>query len=126
MIRYLIQIVLEFVWADWQHVGLFETKIREVSRYPDDYLVIIHCYESRWGTRHAKVFVQRRSHLDILNSLYARRVRRSKFYQTEILPWLRGRLHDKVPAYQQVASNRWDFLKKLKGETPVHLNDDEE
>ena len=125
MIRYLIKIVLELLWWDFQHVGSFKTEVIPTGWRKDKLDAWIHCYESRWGTRRIKIMVYRPSHPDIGNFFLTRKIRRAKLYQTELLPWLHGRRHDKIPSYQKVKSGKWDFLKKLKGETPVVLNDDE-
>ena len=127
MIRFLLHILAELLWWDWQLVGTFETTAIKVQRYESDkqYKAYIHCFESRWGTRYTRVKVYRPDYPDIGNYPLTRLVRRSELFQTEIYPWLHGRLHDKIPTFHKVESGRWDFLKKLKGETPVVLNDDE-
>lgn len=127
MIRYLIHILVELIWWDYQLVGTFETEAIVRYRYESDkkYTAHIHCFESRWGTRHTRIKIYRPSYLDILNYSLSRRVRRQKLYQTEIYPWLHGRWSDKIPSFKKVEGGKWDFLKRLKGETSVVLNDDE-
>lgn len=125
MIRHLIRIVLELLWRDYQHVGVFKTDTKTLDWRKDKIEVWIHCYESRWGTRRIKIMICRPGYIDILNCFMARRIRRAELYQTELLPWLHGRRHGKIPSYQKVKGGKWDFLKKLKGETSVVLNDDE-
>jgi len=127
MIRYLIKIVLELLWWDLQHVGTFETEIqKEIGYSTKKFSVFIHCFESRWGTRCSRVRIQKvPGFVGYTKHHMKRKVRRAKLYQTEIYPWLHGRAHDKIPSYQKVKGGKWDFLKKLKGETPVVLNDDE-
>lgn len=124
MIPHFIRFILELLWWDWQHVGSFETKF---EYHHDTWEIYIHCYESRWGARKIKIrgahFEWNRTNLPGFG--VSKRVKARKLYQTEILPWLHGRLHNKIPSYQKVKSGKWDFLKKLKGETPIVLNDDE-
>lgn len=128
MIRYLFHIILELIWWDYQLVGTFETEViwLEGKFGEKAHLAYIHCFESRWGTRYTKVKIQRKPKFwktDIIS--LKRKVRRAKLYQTEIYPWLQGRWSDKIPSFKKVEGGKWDFLKKLKGETSVVLNDDE-
>jgi len=122
VIRYLIRFVLELLWWDWQLVGTFEEKITVHSDYRDrEHKVYAHCFESRWGSRRVKIRI-----IGATELFHNSKVRATKTYQTEIYPWLKYRAHVKLPAYAIVASGKFDFLKRLKGETPVVLNDDEE
>ncbi len=124
MIRIIIRLILELLWWDWQHVGLFEI---EFSFDYNNWKIYIHCYESRWGSRRIKI---RGSYITttkiyLLTSTARRGTKATKLYQTELLPWLHGRAHGKIPSYQKVKGGKWDFLKKLKGEPAVILNDEE-
>jgi len=127
MIRFLSRIVAELIWSDWQLVGTFETKaiVEEKYRTNQEYDAYIHCFESRWGTRYTRVKIYRPNYPDFGNYVLARRVRRSQLFQTKVYPWLNGRLDDDIPSFQKVEGGKWDFLKKLKGESAVVLNDDE-
>ena len=127
MIRFLLHILAELLWWDWQLVGTFETEAIVKYKYEADkkYKAYIHCFESRWGTRHTRIKIYRPTYLDIGNYPLARRVRRQELFQTEIYPWLHGRWNETIPTFHKVEGGTWDFLKKLKGETPVVLNDDE-
>lgn len=128
MISYLIRIVLELLWWKYQLVGTFETEVVVVHEYNSDkkFSVFIHCFESRWGTRYTRVKIQKApTFFGSVKYQLKKKVKRGKLYQTEIYPWLHGRAHDKIPSYQKVKGGKWDFLKKLKGETSIVLNDDE-
>lgn len=118
-----MRFILELLWWDWQLVGSFEAKIKTTSaasyRTPER-SVYIHCYESRWGSRRAVIRIEGATTL-----FHGGQVRNLKMYQTEIFPWLQYRTNTNIPAYAIVASGKFDFLKRLKGETPVVLNDDE-
>lgn len=128
MIRYLIHIVLELIWWEYQLVGTFETQVTflEGKFGETTHDVYIHCFESRWGTRYTRVKIRRKSEFWTANIVsLKRKVRRANLYQTVIYPWLHGRWSDKIPSFKKVKGGKWDFLKKLKGETSVVLNDDE-
>jgi hypothetical protein len=128
VIRYLFHIILELIWWDYQLVGTFETKIkhRKSSYSTEEFSVFIHCFESRWGTRYSRVRVQKKpTFFGYTKHHLKRKIRRAELYQTEIYPWLNGRWNDKIPSFKKVEGGTWDFLKRLKGETSVVLNDDE-
>ena len=132
MIRYFIRIVLELLWVDWQYVGSFEgEKINMVEDMFDTYSseeyhrIQIHLFESRWGTRHARIVVCRGGPIAIFNWQHYSRIRKSEIWQTKVYPWLRGRRIKNIPTYQKVKGGKWDFKKLLRGETPLVLNDDE-
>lgn len=124
MIPYIRLFLLELFWHDWQYVGVFEEKLG--FNYID-WIVFLHCYESRWGRRKIKIVV--RYYTNTMTIMGGRKelkkIKTGKLYQTELLPWLKGRKHNKIPSYEKIETGRWEFLKKLKGETPVVLNDDE-
>lgn len=124
MIPFIRLFLYSLFWSEWQYVGLFEQKA-DYSYHT--YNVYLHCYESRWGKRKIKIMaIQHKTSETIMGSITIKhRVKTSKFYQTEMVPWLKGRKHDKIPAFEMVKSGKWDFTKKLKGQTPVVLNDDE-
>lgn len=124
MIPYIRLFLLEFFWHDWQYVGVFEEKIKfDYS----EWIVYLHCYESKWGRRKIKIVgvyhVTSKTH--IAGPKVRKKIKTSRLYQTELLPWLKGRDHDKIPSYKKIETGKWNFLKKLKGETPNILNDDE-
>ena len=128
MIRFLYRILAELLWWEWQLVGTFTTKVqyRKNSYTSNDFTVFIHCFESRWGTRYTRVRIQRApTFFGYTKHHLKRKVRRAELYQTEIYPWINGRWSDKVPSFHKVEGGTWDFLKRLKGETSVVLNDDE-
>lgn len=121
MIRYLIRYVLEILWWDWQLVGTFEDMIKLRRSYLNhEHKIYIHCYESRWGSRRVSIKI-----VDASTLFNGGKVRSTAAYQTEVFPWLNRRANTKIPAYDLVASGKFDFLKRLKGETPIVLNDDE-
>lgn len=124
MIPYIRLFLLELFWHDWQYVGVFEEKLKADYH---DWIVFLHCYESRWGRRKIKIIVRYNRVSEVVMGGWNIRkfIRMGSFYQTELLPWLEGRDHNKIPSYKKIESGKWDFLKKLKGETPVMLNDDE-
>ncbi len=117
MIRYIIRITLELLWMDWQYVGSFD--VEKVSYEPingfskQDFDVIVHCYESRWGTRHSKIQILSTSPLNIFRTW---RVSRFGAYQTEVYPWLRGRVNSKIPTYRKIKGGKWDFKRLLRGD----------
>ncbi len=129
MLRYLIRIVLEIVYADWQYVGSFDgekVKMETHDSYANDYIPVkIHLFESKWGTRHAKIKIRRHGFYVLFNWLHWSRVRKSEIWQNQVYPWLRGRRIKDIPTYAKVKGGKWDFKKLLKGETPFVLNDDE-
>lgn len=124
MIPHIRLFLYSLFWSEWQYVGLFELK---VDFYYDAWRVYLHCYESRWGRRKVKLVAAKNKTSETITATWGlrRRVKNDKFYQTEMIPWLKGRKHDKIPAFEKVKSGKWDFTKKLKGQTPVVLNDDE-
>lgn len=119
MLRYLIRIIPELLWKDWQYVGSFDAekiKMSHPDNYSDQYVgVKIHCFESRWGTRHARIVVQRHGIESLFNWLHYSRIRKSTLWQTEIYPWLHGRHVSKIPSYRKVKGGKWDFKRILKG-----------
>lgn len=126
MIRICLKVILEILWYDWQQVGVFKTEIQNNAAWNRPrYDVYIHCFESRWGSRRAKIIVVRPNMFALFNKFLVRRVRFEDIYQTEILPWLRGRQHSKIPSYQVVRKGTWDFKKILNGESPIVINDEE-
>lgn len=129
MIRFLLHIIAELLWWDSQLVGTFQTTVqyRQNSYTSDDFNAFVHCFETRWGTRYTRVKIQKApGPFGITKHFLKRKVRRAKMYQTEIYPWLNGRWQEKIPTFHKVEGGKWDFLKKLKGETSVVLNDDED
>lgn len=129
MLRYFIRIILELLWADWQYVGSLEgesVKMETHDSYSTESVPVkIHLFESRWGTRHARIIVQRHGMFSLFNFFHYSRIRKNNVWQTEVYPWLRGRRIKNIPTYRKVKGGRWDFKKLLKGETPFVLNDDE-
>lgn len=129
MLRYIIQIILEIIWIDWQYVGSFDgekVKMDTHDGYSPDYIPVkIHLLESRWGTRHARIVVRRHGTFAMLNWIHYSRIRKSEIWQNQVYPWLRGRRIKNIPTYQKVKGGKWDFKKLRKGETPIVLNDDE-
>lgn len=111
-------------FTDWQHVGLFEVKMR--YEY-DDWRLYIHCFESRHGNRKIKIIgcQSTKSGAESYGRGLAEKFKTTKLYQTELYPWLKGRVHGRIPGYELVKSQKFDFTKKLKGQTPIILNDDE-
>ncbi len=127
MIRYIIKFILELLWAEWQLVGILEGEAR---RAHEDHTVYVSCYESRWGSRFATICATRILRSGSVDSKSNRKEAResfkfSKMYMTEIRPWLNGRPHPKIPKFAIVKSGKWDFTKRLKGQTPIVVNDDE-
>lgn len=127
MIRYILRIVFELVWIDWQYVGSFD--VGPISYTPasgftnEDFGVIVHCYESRWGTRHGRIRILSGSPLNIFRNI---EIRRSLIYQTEVYPWLRGRTNSKIPTYKKIKSKKWDFMRMLRGKKIEPLNSEEQ
>ena len=124
MLPYLRLAFYTFFWTEWQYVGLF---VRKAEYEGSDYRVYLHCYESRWGKRKIKIGAYRHKYASNISGgpIIKNRIRTGDFYQTQMVPWLEGRNHDEIPGFEIVKSGKWDFTKKLKGETPVVLNDDE-
>ena len=111
--------------TEWQHVGLFEV----VTRYKHSgWTTYIHCYESQHGDREIEIIgaMAMTSEAQVYDkSDFESLIKISELYQKELYPWLKGRAHDKIPHYELVKSQKFDFTKKLKGETPIVLNDDD-
>lgn len=114
-----------FFYTEWQHVGLFEHEMRYNH---EGWQTYIHCFESNYGNRKikivgAKAAVSKAKEYDTddFESIF----HVSVLYQKELYPWLEGRANDKIPGFDFVKSKKFDFTKKLKGETPIVLNDDE-
>ena len=129
MIRHALRLLAELIWLDWQLVGTFQTEVKHgTSRYnTHTYNAFIHCFETRWGTRFTRVRIQKaRTFFGYDKRELKKKVRRAELYQTKIYPWKNGRWVEDIPTFHKVEGGKWDFLKKLKGETPVVLNDDEE
>lgn len=111
-------------FTNWQHVGLFEYPMRFGF---DDWELYIHCYESQHGDRRIEIIGCRpdasgaKKHGNDLEEKF----KITKLYQTELYPWLKGRIHGKIPGYELVKSEKFDFTQKLKGKAPIILNDDE-
>lgn len=127
MIRYIIRIILELLWIEWQLVGILEG---DATYAYDKYVIYVSCYESRWGTRFITIKSVKFKNSGAAHDFHDRRNARkafkfSKMYMTEIRPWLNGRPHAKIPKFAIVKSGKWDFTKRLKGQTPVVVNDDE-
>ena len=112
------------IWTDWQHVGLFTTNFEFEH---DNWNLTIHCYESRWGTRKVEIYGSylQWSRTNLATTNIRTRLKTTKLWQQEIYPWLKGRVHSKIPGYEFVKSQKFDFTKKLKGQAPIVLNDDE-
>ena len=114
-----------FCYVDWVHVGIFE----HMMKYSHDtWQVYIHCFESQYGDRKIKIVGAKESTSEA--KVYSEKdfdgkFRISKLYQTELYPWLCGRADAGIPGYELVKSQKFDFTKKLRGETPIILNDDE-
>jgi len=129
MIRYIIRIILEIIWVDWQYVGAFDAGTFQMS-HPDHYSdqhvgVTVHCFESRWGTRHARIVVRRHGIESLANCLHYSAVRKSTVWQKEIYPWLRGRHANKIPTYKKLKGGKWDFRRMLRGAEISPLNKEE-
>ena len=122
MLRYLIRIALELIWIDWQYVGSFDTKslylykeLFDTYSSNKEFSVKIHCFESRWGTRHARITIRRTGPVSMFNWMHYGDVRKGEVWQSEIYPWLRGRHVSKIPSYRKVKGGKWDFKRILKG-----------
>jgi hypothetical protein len=114
----------KFCHVDWQHVGIFE----KTFRYDyDDWMLYVHCFESQRGDRRIEIVGCReeRKGAEKYNSGLEDKFKITKLYQTQLYPWLCGRADAGIPGYELVKSQKFDFTKKLKGETPLVLNDDE-
>ncbi len=112
-------------YVDWVHVGVFEHKMR-FSHEP--WQLYIHCFESKHGDRKIQIVGAMEAvseAKDYKGSDFDGKFRISKLYQTELYPWLCGRADAGIPGYELVKSQKFDFTKKLRGETPIILNDDE-
>lgn len=111
-------------FTNWQHVGLFEY---EIEYEYNTWKLYIHCFESQFGDRKIKIVGCRpaRAGAEPYGRDLARKFRTTKLYQTELYPWLKGRVHGRIPGYELVKSQKFDFTKKLKGQAPIILNDDE-
>lgn len=112
-------------FTDWQHVGIFEV---ESFRYDfENWKLYIHCFESQHGDRKIEIVgaQDQQKGAKSYTSGLGDKFRITKLYQTELYPWLCGRVHGRIPGYEIVKSQKFDFTKKLKGETPIILNDDE-
>jgi len=115
----------KFCHVDWQHVGLFE----HVMRYDrEEWMTYIHCFESFRGDRRIEIVgaynllsEAKKYKIDDFDGKF----KITKLYQTELYPWLCGRADAGIPGYELVKSQKFDFTKKLRGETPIVLNDDE-
>lgn len=129
MLRYILRIIPELIWIDWQYVGAFDMekiKMSHPDNYSDQYVeVIVHCFESRWGTRHARIVVKRYGVESLFNFTHYSNIRKSTIWQKEIYPWLRGRNVSKIPSYKKIKGGKWDFKRILKGMGFGPLNEDE-
>ena len=115
----------KFCHVDWQHVGIFEHTMRYKH---DPWQLYIHCFESQRGDRRIEIVGAKEAMNEA--TLYVEddfngKFEISKLYQTQLYPWLCGRADAGIPGYELVKSQKFDFTKKLKGETPLVLNDDE-
>lgn len=113
-------------FTDWQHVGLFEINSFRYSY--EDWKVYVHCFESKHGGRKIKIVGCRPDvrGAEKYGRGFKEKFHTTKLYQTELYPWLKGRAHGKIPGYELVKSQKFDFTKKLKGQAPIILNDDNE
>ena len=94
----------------------------------DSWTVYIHCFESKYGDRRIQIVGARELASEAEKykaSDFDGKFEISKLYQTQLYPWLCGRKDAAIPGYELVKSQKFDFTKKLKGETPIILNDDE-
>lgn len=92
------------IWWDWHHVAIFKLDVSSDR-------VLVHCFESRWGSRRAK--------LVSLTSQYSRswrdRTKETFAYQTRVYPWLKGVRDEEIPSFKEVNSKKKEFIDKLKG-----------
>ncbi len=115
----------KFFYAEWQHVGLFEHTMRFEH---EGWQTYIHCFESNHGDRKIEIVGAKEAVTEAKaysEKDFDGKFRISKLYQTELYPWLCGRADAAIPGYELVKSQKFDFTKKLRGETPIILNDDE-
>jgi hypothetical protein len=114
-----------FFYVEWQHVGLFEHTMR-FSHEP--WQLYIHCFESKYGDRRIEIIGAKElaSEAKVYDEKdFDGKFEISKLYQTELYPWICGRANAGIPGYELVKTEKFDFTKKLRGETPIILNDDE-
>ena len=111
--------------TEWQHVGLFE---KDMPFAHDTWRVYIHCFESEYGERKIEIVgckADVREAAVYEEDRFDSKVKISSLYQTELYPWLCGRSNGRIPGFEIVKSKKFDFKKKLKGEAPIILNDNE-
>ena len=113
--RWLARKFMDVLWWDWTHVGIFKT----TGNYSGDE-VLIHCFESRWGSRRAKMVALDKTP----GSKWRETVKRKKIWQTRIYPWLVGARDPDIPSYKAMKDPKEEFLDKLKGvKFPRIIND---
>ena len=130
MLRYLLQIILEILHFDMVLVGILEGEVRHSYT---NMKVYFYLYETRWGTRHVRIFpMSERSSAggfdnnDVFDRMAKRkRAKYTEIYRTDIKSWLSGRPLSSIPTYQKVKGGKWDFKRLLKGKAPFVLNEDE-
>lgn len=129
MIPHIWKFLISLFWLKWQHVGIITLAENDAIYYKSDrYITYIHCFESCWGHRKAKIKGHNNStsrSIDMptpfRSAAFFNKVRSTEVYQLEIYPWLCGRNSKLIPSYKKVKSGKWDFIKNLKGQATKDL-----